>query len=379
MHVAARALRTARAVRKVGITVCVIAVTLSACSGAGRVEDGGRASAPADAAVPTGDTGILDAGRSRDTGVRDALVLDATPGRFDAGPFDAGQPIVDPLGPAPEVTIVESGIGWTEGPTWVPELNGFIYNLTDRREPDSHRLWRPGESATTEWFRVRGSNHGAIYSHGWIFLTNREPGRIGRVRPVANPTEEIVIEARIPRGQELGLPNDLDRFSDGSLFFSDWGGGNVPPNHVGFGLYRLHEDGRFEVIDRGLRNPNGVAFSADCRTLYVADQPRIYRYDVAANGSLSQRRVHLDSRPGVNGIAVDVRGNLYTTGNQRMVVFDALGNQIATLDPPGRQRPVNLSFGGSDQRRLFITTSDGVIATRTRIAGAECNGLGTRP
>lgn len=270
----------------------------------------------------------------------------------------------DPFGNDPESVTIESGIGWIEGPTWVPDEGGFIYNLTDRDTPDIHRIWRPGQNDTSEYWRVPGSNHGAIWSEGLIFMTNREPGRIGYIDPSQDPLEETVIR------DGLGRPNDLDRFSDGSLYFSDWPRGDT-------GVYRLQLNGDMErvISPDDVGSPNGIAFTSDCTRLYVAETGSgVEAFDVDADGNLSNQRTHVRSGD-MNGIAVDVAGNLYTPNGRIVTVYDADGDEVGRWDPG--QAVVNMTFGGDDHRWLLVTSSSGVTAVRTQIPGGECNGLGT--
>ena len=274
----------------------------------------------------------------------------------------------DPFGDNPESVLIENNIGWVEGPTWVPDESAFIYNLTDRETPDIHRMWRPGENNTSEYWRVSGSNHGAIWSEGLIFMTNREPGRIAYIDPSQNPLEEVVLR------EGLGRPNDLDRFSDGSLYFSDWPNGGMD------GVYRLYMNGDIETVisSSEINQPNGIAFTADCSRLYVANNPDVVAYDVDEDGNLSNKRNHVSGVDGMNGIAVDIQGNLYTPGDRKVTVFNSSGKRVAIWEPPAGHRVVNMTFGGTDNRWLLVTSDRGVSAVRTLIPGAECNGLGTQ-
>ena len=57
------------------------------------------------------------------------------------------------------------------------------------------------------------------------------------------------------------------------------------------GVYRLDRDGTLTVLTRDLSQPNGIAFSRDESTLYVANtdpQQQVWMaYDVAEDGSIS--------------------------------------------------------------------------------------------
>jgi len=170
----------------------------------------------------------------------------------------------------------------------------------------------------------------------------------------------------------LVVPNDLDRFSDGIVFFSEWSVRDVPNNHVGYGIYRLHPDGTLQRVIEGNR-PNGVAFSADCSILYTTDGDTLYARDVAPDGTLSNQRTFF-SRSRLNGIAVDSQGNVYVSGDGGMVAVNAEGQQVASLST--EDPVVNFAFGGDGAKILFFTTRNGIGWVQTRVRGAECNGLG---
>src|SRR6185436_19810082 len=121
---------------------------------------------------------------------------------------------------------------------------------------------------------------------------NRLPGEIGRIRVSDKSYDPMPVHPSGDlAGKVLAVPNDLDRFSDGSIYFSEWSVRGVPNNHVGYGFYRLFTDGRLERVISDHGQPNGIVFSADCRVLYTVDDPSpIYRYDVALDGTLSNKQ-----------------------------------------------------------------------------------------
>ncbi|MEM9190089.1 MAG: SMP-30/gluconolactonase/LRE family protein [Myxococcota bacterium] len=277
----------------------------------------------------------------------------------------------NPFEDLPAIYTVEDGIGHVEGPTWVPEERGFVYHT----RPNVHRLWRPGEDDTSRWYELPGGNHGSHYSEGFVYLANRRPAEIARIRVSDTRYESLDTDLD---GKTLALPNDIDRFRDGSLFFTDWGGASTPGNYVGFGVYRLFLDGKVDRVLSDLGTPNGIAFTPDCRRLFVTDHPDVMAYRVADDGTLSDEQAFFRHRDyngsPLNGIAVDLLGNLYTVGNRKITAVDPDGNVLGDFDVPGAD-PVNLAFGGIDRRMLLITTTDGVLAVQSGIPGGECHGL----
>jgi sugar lactone lactonase YvrE len=107
---------------------------------------------------------------------------------------------------------------------------------------------------------------------------------------------------------------------------------------------------RFDQTDLG--EPAGVAVQGD--SYYVVDrgaQPRIFRLD--ATGQL-QATFNLQSLStyGLNGLALDANGNLYTadTGRNRILVFSPTGQLLRQVgrggsDLGGFTQPMMLAFG----------------------------------
>ena len=116
-------------------------------------------------------------------------------------------------------------------------------------------------------------------------------------------------------GKRFNSPNDLTRAPDGTLWFSDPTFGLKMPNQGSLreaeldhrSVYRHDPDtGKIRRM-ADFDQPNGLAFSADGRLLYVSDTARaldgdthdIIAFDVRADGSLSGRRLFQSVEPGI--------------------------------------------------------------------------------
>jgi sugar lactone lactonase YvrE len=125
-------------------------------------------------------------------------------------------------------------------------------------------------------------------------------------------------------------------------------------------LYRVSPDGRTETKVEGLRNSNGLAWSADGRTMYHSDTrgPWIDCWDFSAEtGAITNRRRFADvpdaeGRPDGGALATD--GTYWSAGSGRGVInrFGPDGKLIEKIAVPV-PNPTMPCFAGD---RLFITT-----------------------
>ena len=106
------------------------------------------------------------------------------------------------------------------------------------------------------------------------------------------------------------------------------------------------------VEDRNLRS-NGIMLSANGTTLYVTNVTEVLAFDVARDGSTSNRRVFgsLNGDDGGDGMAIDAEDRLYVTGSAGVHVLDADGSYLGLIPTP--RRPITVAFSGPDKRTLF--------------------------
>jgi gluconolactonase len=136
------------------------------------------------------------------------------------------------------------------------------------------------------------------------------------------------------------------------------------------GVYRLAVDGSVTRVVSDLSRPNGLAFSPDERTLYVANsdperQPVVMAYDVAEDGSLAGGRVLFGSWG--DGMAVDRQGNLFvTSGRAGVLVLAPDGTHLGSLVTG--ERTSNCAFG-DDGSTLYVTSDMYLVRIRLTTKG----------
>jgi gluconolactonase len=261
-----------------------------------------------------------------------------------------------------------TGFGFTEGPLWHPD--GFYYFVDIR----ANRLYRltPGEAPVV----VRedtGEGNGITFDlQGRLLMCEGGNRRVTRM----SPGGQVVHLAERYEGKRFNRPNDIVCRSDGSIYFTD-PGLRVPLHERELpyaGVYRVAPDGTITLF-ADCEYPNGLAFSPDERTLYVANTrwtQYIHAFDLDSDGALLRRRIFADmssdERDGVpDGMAVDADGRVFCTGPGGTWVFEPNGTHLGIIRTP--EVPANVTFGGPDLRTLFFTARTSVYTLRARIPG----------
>lgn len=120
-------------------------------------------------------------------------------------------------------------------------------------------------------------------------------------------------------------------------------------------LYRLTVDGQVIKLAEGLNFTNGLMLSPDGKRFYCNDTfVATYVFDVQPDLTLANKRVLLD-RDDVDGMAVDVEGNLWVTGFRTSDVgrYRPDGSPLAPIHTPAG--PVTqIRFFGPDMRDYYI-------------------------
>jgi gluconolactonase len=98
----------------------------------------------------------------------------------------------------------------------------------------------------------------------------------------------------------------------------------------------------------------------------------VMRYEVAADGSLSNGRVFFDmtnaaGEDAIDGIKVDQQGNLYVSGPGGLWIISAQGKHLGTILAP--RHPHNMAWGGADGKTLYMTAGDRLYRMPLRISG----------
>ena len=239
---------------------------------------------------------------------------------------------------------------WGEGPVW---WQGALYYVdieghrVHRFDPadGGERSWEVGERVGTVVPRESG---GLVIAgdHG-ISLLDEETGVLTHV---ADPEQD--------------LPDN--RFNDGKCspdgrFFA--GTISLVKKTGDAKLYRLDPDLTLHEAFGPVTNSNGIAWSADGKTVFYIDTPRkeVLAFDYEIDGHLRNLRsvvstAHLDSSP--DGMTIDADGNLWIAFCHGACVacFDPQnGAELRRIELPCLETTA-CAFGGPELADLYVTT-----------------------
>jgi sugar lactone lactonase YvrE len=146
------------------------------------------------------------------------------------------------------------------------------------------------------------------------------------------------------------------------------GRGNIYVDCVGFrfgheefspGILALvTPDGSARQVADGIAFPNGMVVTPDNSTLIVSESfaGRLTAFDIAADGSLSNRRVWAEGI-GPDGICIDAEGAVWTGSGANACLRVREGGDVLQRIELDRS-PFACMLGGPDRRTLFIMAAE---------------------
>lgn len=284
--------------------------------------------------------------------------------------------------------LVANRFEWAEGPVWDSANKRVLFSDIPR-----NMIWEWSQtSGLKEFLKPSGYTGAATFA-------GREPGSNGLA---FNEAGELVMcqhgDRRVAKwvdgkfvtladryaGKRLNSPNDLAIRSNGDVYFTDPPYGlprhiEDPGRELDFqGVYRLSAKGELTLLSKELQRPNGLAFSPDEKTLYVANsEPEravLMAFPVRPDGSLGHGKVFFDvtaavgkQRPGLpDGLKVSTDGTVWATGPGGVLVYSSQGKHLGTLATG--VATANLAFG-DDGSTLYLTADKSLVRVRTEVKG----------
>jgi gluconolactonase len=288
------------------------------------------------------------------------------------------------IGLNPKVFKLAEGFKFTEGPIWTSD--GLLFS-----DPNANTIYKYSKDGRLGVFKTPsgysgadiaeygqpGSNGMTLDPSGNLVINQHGNRRV--IRLEKDGTETILADKF--DGKRLNSPNDLIYRSDGTLFFTD------PP----FGLPKFFDDkrkelrfsgvyslykGKLRLASKDFTGPNGIAFSPDEKYLYVSnwDEKKkvVNRYEVNTDGTLKDGKLFFDftAFPGedaLDGLKVDVAGNIYVSAPGGLQILSPEGKHLGTIHMP--QHVHNMAWGDDDGKTLYLCASTGLYRIRLNIPG----------
>lgn len=290
------------------------------------------------------------------------------------------------IGPNPKVFKLADGFKFTEGPVWVGD--GLLFS-----DPNANTIYKYSNDGTLSVFktpsgysgsdiaeyRQPGSNGITLDPQGNIVFDQHGNRRV--VRLEKDGSETVVADKF--GGKRFNSPNDLVYRSDGTLFFTDPNFGlpkfgDDPRKELQqTGVYSLYK-GKLQLVTKEFSGPNGIALSPDEKYLYIGnwDDNRkvVYRYELNRDGTVKNGKLFFDFTPfkgedAIDGIKVDLEGNLYVSAPGGVQILSRDGKHLGTIVTP--QHAHNMAWGDDDGKTLYLCARTGLYRIRLNVEGVR--------
>lgn len=307
------------------------------------------------------------------------------------GKIERNDPKLDELlGADAKIEVLADGFTWTEGPVWVGgKEDGYllfsdiprnsIFRWTESKGVELF-MNPSGYTGITYYGLEPGSNGLMVNDEGHLVLCEHGDRRVSVLTPGGG---KLTLADRF-EGKRLNSPNDAALKSNGDIYFTDPPYGlpareNDPRRELDhFGVYRISKKNReITLLTTELQRPNGLAFSPDQKTLYVAQSdPRnaIWKkFPVREDGTIGKGELFYDATsevgklPGLpDGLKADTKGNLWATGPGGVWIFSSEGKVLGRINTGEKTSNCNW---GEDGSTLFITADSYICRVRTLVKG----------
>ncbi|MEX0315504.1 MAG: SMP-30/gluconolactonase/LRE family protein [Allomuricauda sp.] len=250
----------------------------------------------------------------------------------------------DVISPDAVIEVLSTGHAWSEGPIWLKDAQKLVYTdvghqkLYQWTEKDSVTVYldmkdanpdRPGPSAL-----LVDQNDSLVilrYGHGEAVKMKSS---------IDQPIADYKVFVDNFNGIRFNNTNDATFHSNGNMIMSD-----PPPVEEGglsAAVYSITPKGEIEVVTDTLSSPNGIAFSPDERTVYIANadwQNAIWiAADVDEDGIISNGRKFFDATGNApkekghpDGLKVNKNGIIFATGPGGVYILNPEGKHLGTI------------------------------------------------
>ena len=273
-----------------------------------------------------------------------------------------------------------TGGRWLEGPAYFPAGRYLVFSDI----PDDRVMRYDDTNGAVSVFREPSfnANGHTIDQEGRLVSCEHRRRCISRTEH--DGSVRIVVDRF--QGRRLNSPNDVVVKSDGSIWFSDptYGidgdyEGDAARSEIGASnVYCWNpRSGEVRAVVTDRVKPNGLAFSPDEGTLYVADTgashveglPRtITAYSMDGGCPSAARELARLEEGFFDGMRCDAIGNVWTSAGKSVRCYSPDGTHLGTLPVP--EVVSNVCFGSPKRNRLFVTAQTSLYAIFLDVRGA---------
>ncbi|HXQ09740.1 MAG TPA: SMP-30/gluconolactonase/LRE family protein [Caulobacteraceae bacterium] len=253
---------------------------------------------------------------------------------------------------AAELRTVLGGLAFPEGPRW---RDGELY-FSDMHS-DEVVAMKPDGSRRTVY------RHGQPISDlGWLpdgrmLVVSMNDRKLMRIEADGRAALHAALG-----GIATGTCNDMVVDGQGRAYVGNFGVGYPPGPPQPAKMARVDADGTTSVAAEDLIFPNGTIITPDGKTLVVGETfgARLTAFDIAADGSLSNRRLWAQMPQGAvpDGICLDAEGAIWVaspTSSEALRVRE--GGEVTDRIATGRGCYACM-LGGPDRKTLYLLVAD---------------------
>lgn len=263
--------------------------------------------------------------------------------------------------------LISDQFKFTEGPAADKYGNVFF---TDQ---PNNKIWKYDTNGKLSLFMENAGRSNGLYfdKKGNLLSAADEKNQLWSI----SPAKKVTVLVTDLEGKHFNGPNDLYAHPRGGIYFTDpyyqrdyWT--RTKPEMDWQKVYFLEKGKNVPVaVISNLKKPNGIIGSPDGKYLYVADigDNKTYKYTIAPNGTLIDPQLFINQ--GSDGVTLDEKGNIYLTGNG-VTVYNSKGEKIEHIPIPAAWT-ANVTFGGKERNKLFITASQSVYILDMKVRGAK--------
>jgi len=249
---------------------------------------------------------------------------------------------------SPEVLLdglfFPEGPRWHDGALWFSDMHGH-WVTTVGLDGRAHRIVEvPAAPSGLGWL-----------PDGRLLVVSMEDRRLLRLDP-----DGLTEVADLSRFATFHC-NDMVVDAQGRAYVGNFGFdlyAGVP--HVATVITLVLPNGEMRIAAEGLQFPNGTVITPDGKTLIVGESfgPRLTAFDVAGDGSLSNRREWAPMHSAVpDGICLDAEGAIWVASPISAEVLRIVEGGTVTHRVPVSKEAFACMLGGPQRRHLFICTA----------------------